>query len=182
MKRMAIAQRGYCRNERERLILVDAGLPDEHLYLEGRGAESLDRIKMKPGELLATVGGLRALGDSRRDIVAAAQHIHKMGAAILDVMTGHRSDQHGVDMLDRALARLRGELVMPVGQAESMQAKSVRARIGKRMAMREAMKFWRDPRLTTGEAIKRMSGWSARTAYLRLGKRGLPSGRLGNMN
>lgn len=158
---------------------MDAGLPDEHIYMHGCGVEALGRIKMREGERLATVGGLRALGDSRHDIVAAVQHFHKMGAIIVDVMTGRRSDQHGVEMLDRALARLKGELVMPEGKAQAMQAKSVRARVGDRMPQRQAMVIWRDPKLTIGEAVKRMTGWSARTAYMRLGKRGLPRGRLG---
>lgn len=179
MKPAAIANRGYARNERERLILVDAGLSDDHIYMEGRGSEALDRIRMRQGELLGTVGGLRALGDSRRDIVAAVQHFHEMGAAIIDVMTGRRSDQHGAEMLDRALTRLRGELVMPEGKAAAMQARSVRARVGGRMPRRQALAIWRDPKLTIGEAIKRMTGWSARTAYTLLGKRGLPSGRMG---
>jgi len=73
-----------------------------------------------------------------------------------------------------------GRPIMPPGKAESMQAKSVAARIGKRMPERQALTIWRDPNLTIGEAIKRMPGWSPRTAYLRLGKRGLPTGRRGN--
>ena len=179
MPKKLIAQRGYCRNERERLILLDVGMPDHRIYLEGRGAESLDRIMMRQGELLATVGGLRPLGNSRHEIVAQVVRIRKMGAAIIDVETKQRSDRHGAEMLDRALARIKGEITMPPGKAETMQRKSVRSRIGDRMPMRQALAIWRDPKLTTGEAIKRMTGWSARTAYLRLGKRGLPSGRLG---
>ncbi len=178
MRRKAIAHRGYARNERERLILMDAGVTDDHIYLKGRGAESLARITMRQGELLATVGGLRALGDSRHDIVAEVRRFREMGAAILDIETKWRSDQQGAEMLDRALARLRGEITMPPGKAQDMQAKSVRARLGKRMPQREALTYWRDPRLATGEAIKRMTGWSTRTAYVKLGKRGLPSGRM----
>src|SRR5580765_3526044 len=165
MKNPAIAQRGYARNEREELILIESGLKPEQIYLEGRGHETLSRIGMRSGELLATVGGLRVLGDSRREIVAAVQRIHKVGAAVIDVESRRRSDRHGVEMLDRALARLLGEIYMPDGKAKAMQTRSVRSRVGSRMGMREA--------------IKQMAGWSARTAYLRLGKRGLPSGRLG---
>ena len=159
---------------------MDFGLTPDRVYLEGRGHESLGRIRMRSGEILATVGGLRPLGNSRHAIMAELARIHAAGASVLDVATSQRSDHNGAEMLDRALARLRGEIVMPPGKAESMQAKSVAARIGKRMPERQALTIWRDPNLTIGEAIKRMPGWSPRTAYLRLGKRGLPTGRRGN--
>jgi len=178
-KAIARAQRGYARNARDEAILISSGLKAETIYLEGRGSERLGRIRMRPGELLAAVHGLRALGDSQRDIVAEASRIHAMGAAVLDIDTGQRSDRNGVEMLSAALTRLRGEIVMPPGKALAMQAKSIRARVGHRMAQREAMTIWRDPRLTIGEAIARMPGWSARTAYLRLGRRGIPAGRRG---
>ncbi len=181
MDAMASAKptRGYARNEREELILVAAGLKPDRVYREGRGAETIDRVHMRAGELLATVGGLRALGDSRRDIVEAVRRLHDQGAAVLDVETGFRSDRRGAEMLDRALAKLMGERVMPPGKAVAMQAKSLKARIGHRMPEREALKHWRDPRLTIGEAIQLMTGWSARTAYEHLGPRGLPAGPRG---
>jgi hypothetical protein len=182
MAKNAIAQRGYARNERDELLLLSLGLNSERIYLEGRGAETLDRIIMRQGELLATVGGLRALGNSRRDIVAATRRVHDMGAAVLDIETMARSDQRGAEMLDRAIADLNGELSMRPGQAREMQRKSVRSRIGDRMSQREAMKHWRDPRLSNGEAIRRMPGWSVRTAYMKLGKRGLPCGPIRNRN
>jgi hypothetical protein len=175
----AKAARGYARNGRDELILIDSGLKADRIYLEGRGFETLARINMRPGELLATVGGLRALGDSQRDIIEAARRFHDAGAAVLDIETGWRSDQRGAEMLDRALMRLRGERVMPEGKAAAMQAKSVKARIGDRMPRRQAAMIWKDPRLTIGEAIAQMPGWSARTAYALLGPRGLPVGPRG---
>ncbi len=72
-----------------------------------------------------------------------------------------------------------GRPIMPPGKAVAMQAKSLKARIGHRMPEREALKHWRDPRLTIGEAIQLMTGWSARTAYQHLGPRGLPAGPRG---
>ncbi len=72
-----------------------------------------------------------------------------------------------------------GRPIMPPGKAEAMQRKSVAKRTEGRIPKREAMGYWRDPRLTIGEAIERMPGWSARAAYMRLGKRGLPVGPRG---
>ncbi len=178
-KAIARAQRGYARNARDEAILLASGIKAEAIYLEGRGSETLGRVRMRASEVLATVHGLRALGDSRRDIVAEVARIHEAGAAVLDVETGLRSDRDGVAMLDRALARLRGERVMPEGKAASMQRRSVKARVGDRMPKREALGHWRNPRLTTGEAIELMTGWSARTAYIQLGARGLPVGPRG---
>jgi hypothetical protein len=178
-KANAKAQRGYARNARDEAILIGSGLKTSAVYLEGRGSETLGRIRMRPGELLATVQGLRALGDSRRDIVAAVKHIHSQGAAVLDIDTDERSDRNGVEMLDRALARLKNERIMPPGKAEAMQVKSVKARTNGRLPDRQALTIWHNPRLTIGEAIEQMPGWSARAAYMRLGKRGLPVGPRG---
>lgn len=178
-KAIARAHRGYARNARDEAILISSGLKAETIYLEGRGSETLGRIRMRAGELLATVHGLRALGDSQRDITVETRRLHEMGAAVLDIDTGHRSDRNGVDMLDAALRKLRAERVMPEGKAQMMQRKSVKARIGDRMPKREAMTHWRDPRLTTGEALLRMPGWTKRTAYHDLGPRGLPVGPRG---
>lgn len=169
--------RGYARNGREEAILAASGIKPRQIYLEGRGGEGLATVHLRKGDELFTVHGLRALGESRRDIVDEVERIKQLGAVIVDVETGQRSDVDGVAMLDAALARLRGEKVMPPGKAERMQRLSVKARIGDRMGQREALAIWRDPRLSTGEAIAKMPGWSERTAYLKLGKRGLPTGR-----
>src|SRR5262245_42164081 len=115
---------GYARNEREEAILAHFGVDPDRIWLEGRGAERLGRINMREGEILATVGGLRPLGDSRQEIVAQEERIRAVGAVILDVTNGLRSDQAGVFMLDAALRRLRGERVMPPGKAAAMQLKS----------------------------------------------------------
>lgn len=172
--------RGYARHAKDEKRLIAAGVKPSAIYLEGRGAERLERIKMRPGEALGVVDGLRPLGDNRRDIAAAVRLIHSWGAQVVDVETGKRSADDGVDMLDEALARIHGERVMPSAKiAKEMQAKSVKARTKGRMGQREALVIWRKPELTVGEALMQMRGWSAGTAYRELGKRGLPSGRRG---
>ncbi len=172
---------GYARNERDEAILAEYGIPPARIWLEGRGAETIGRINMRPGETLATVGGLRPLGNSRQDIVAQVERIRSAGAVVLDVLTKLRSDQAGVAMYEAALRRLRGERVMPDGKAKAMQAKSVAIRTAGRLPERQALIVWKDPKLTTGEAIALMPGWSARSAYNHLGSRGLPVGPRGRV-
>ena len=173
--------RGYARTAKDEKRLITSGLKPSAIYLEGRGSERLDRVEMRPGEALGVVDGLRSFGDNRRDIAAAVKRVHSWGAVIVDVETGKRSADHGVEMLHEALAAIHGERVMPSAKiAKEMQAKSVKARTKGRMGQREALVFWRDPTLTVGEAIMQMRGWSPGTAYREIGKRGLPTGRRGN--
>jgi len=171
--------RGYARNARDETKLLAFGLKPRAIYVEGRCAETLSEIRMRPGELLATVGGLRALGNSRQTIIAALHRVHAADAAVLDIETSCRSDKRGAEMLHHALARIKGEATMANGQATEMQAKSVKARLKGRMPIREAMAYWRNPDLRNVDAIALMRGWSDGTAYKMLGKRGLPSGRRG---
>jgi hypothetical protein len=168
--------RGYARHAKDEQRLIAAGLKERKIYLEGRGNESWGKWSMRKGEQLAVVDGLRALGSSRAQMVAAVSRVHGWGAVVVDAETGKRSDQDGVEMLDEALARIKGERSIG-NRARSMQVASVAARTKGRMPQREALKIWRDPALTSGEAIQRMAGWERGTAYKVLGKRGLPVGR-----
>lgn len=175
------AARGYARHPKDERRLIEAGLKPAAIYLEGRGREGWGNWKMRPGEALGVVDGLRSLGDNRRDIADAVRQVHGWGAKIVDVETGKTSADDGVDMLDEALARIHGERVMPnAKRATEMQAKSVRSRTKGRMNQREALAIWRRPELTVGEAIAKMRGWSQGTAYRTLGKRDMPVGRRGN--
>lgn len=133
---------------------------------------------MRRGEELKVVEGLRALGNSRKEIVAAVAMIHGLGAVVVDAETGKRSDKNGVEMLDAALAKIRGEKTIgSAANARAMQAKSVATRTKGRMPERQAMAIWKDPTLTAGEALAKMRGWERGTAYAALGKRGVPTGR-----
>jgi hypothetical protein len=169
-------EKGYARNSRDEERLIAAGLRERQIYLEGRGNESFGKWKMRKGEELGVVNGLRALGDSRQQIVARVSQVHQWGAVVVDAETGKRSDRHGVEMLDEALARIKGERTIG-SRAKDMQAASVKARTKGRMPQREAMAIWRDPALTGGEAIQKMTGWERGTAYKTFGKRGVPVGR-----
>jgi hypothetical protein len=168
--------RGYARHGKDEQRLIAAGLKPRQIYLEGRGNESWGKWQMRSGEEMGVVDGLRALGNSRSEIVDRVAQVHEWGAVVVDAETRKRSDRDGVEMLDEALARIKGERSIG-NRAKAMQEASVAARTKGRMPQREALKIWRDPALTSGEAIQRMAGWERGTAYKVLGKRGLPVGR-----
>lgn len=160
--------RGYARNERETERLRDKGVTV--IY---RGDQD-EPFRMRRGELLAVVN-LRAFGASRRAMVEAVKKVHGQGAVIIDIGSDKwmRSDQDGAEMLDRALANF----VPSAEHAREMQRRSVLARTDGRMAKRDALSIWRNPRLTNLEAVDLMRGWSLRTAYSKLGPRMIPPGR-----
>lgn len=162
--------RGYAATKADKERLAAAGVRVIYRAYDG---ETLDRFKMRKGELLAVVGGLRAFGEARRDMVDAVKRVHATGAAILDLDTNLRSDRDGVEMLHRALS--------PKGPsaefAAEMQAKSVRVRVKGRMDKRSALTIWRNPKFSTAEAIELMSKWTQATAYKQLGRRDVPAGR-----
>lgn len=160
--------RGYARNEREEQKLREARIA---IIYRGDRGEVLGRFKMRPGELLGVVN-LRAFGSARRDMVEAIRQVHKWGAAVVD-LNGLRSDRDGAEMLDRALVKF----VPSAEHARELQRRSVLARTEGRMHKRDAQSIWRNPRLTTLEAIDLMRGWSERSAYNVLGPRGVVVGR-----
>lgn len=177
-----MAKRGYARNSADQRRLVQAGLKDREIYREGQGRESFGNWKLRRGDTLLTVHGLRAFGDTRKAMREAVDLVQSWGAEIEDVETGDRTDAKGAQMLDDALARIHGErrIVSP-SRAREMQAASVKKRVKGRMPKREALKIWRNADLTIGEAVAAMGpGWSAGTAYRQLGVRGVPTGRRGN--
>lgn len=184
-------QRGYVRDfplwpaERQIELLVKAGLSKRHIYVEGSGAMTLSAIRMRRGETLGVAGGLRVLGTNRKDIVAAVGKLHAASAAILDVMTGERSDKDGVAMLDRALAKIHGEKTIKTkanaramgaigGKAKGRAAKRLR------MAQGEARSYWFDKSIRTNtEALAMMRGWTPITAWRKFGPSGRPPGAPG---
>jgi hypothetical protein len=170
-------QRGYARNAKDEKRLIDAGVPARSIYRQDRGAEQFGQWKMRKGETLAVVNGLYAFGVTRKAMMAALDQVQKWGAVIVDVETGHRSDNGSAKLLDLGLRRRHGELAMKDGQAEEMQEASVLARLKGRMPIRNAKVFWMNPELTTKQALHRMRGWSQGTAYRAFGKRSVPSGR-----
>jgi hypothetical protein len=121
-KALGTISRGYARHEKDELRLRAVGI--KTIYRGDRG-ETIDKFKMRRGELLGVINGLRAFGETRRDMVEAVKHIHAASAAIIDVESGNRSDRNGVELLNWALAKF----IPTPEQARAMQEASMVARL-----------------------------------------------------
>lgn len=175
--------RGYVRHwallpaDRQEKELVFAGLQPRQIYWEGRGVETFAALlkALRREQVVGVYGGLRVFGETRRQIMAALAGIEQRGGIVLDVESGDRSDKRGAHMLDRALARIRGEATIGDRAAE-LGALGGTARglaiAQRRMPAEKALKIWRDLRIDTATALSRMVGWSKPTALRRLGKSG----------
>lgn len=161
--------RGYAASAADEKRLKAAGI--KTIYA-GYSGEVPGKFKMRRGELLGVVNGLRAFGDGRREMNAAVKLVHSWGAAIIDIETGLRSDRDGVEMLHLALSPRR-----PSAVYQDMAAKAARVRVKGRMPKREALIIWRDPKLSVAEALDLMTKWTQGSAYRQLGPRGVPAGR-----
>ena len=161
--------------------LIRAGLKAGQIYVEGRSAECLDALvkATREGQLIGVYGGLRVFGETHRQITAAVTAIEARGGIVIDVETGDRSDRHGVRMLSRALACVRGEKTMGDRAAEigalGGAARGVALR-ERRMPEDRARKIWRDRSIDTATALSRMVGWTKPTAQRHLGRSGRPLG------
>ena len=137
----------------------------------GDKGETVDKIRMRAGELLGVPRGLLTFGPNRSDWLKAEKAISDRGAAILDLSTGLRSDRHG--------ARMFNDAQYPPRDKESYQeaqAKSVKARTGYTDATkRQAEKIW----FTEGLSIRKkeaLSGIPQSTLYHWFGKTTVPKG------
>jgi hypothetical protein len=180
--------RGYVRHwpsfpaKVQEAMLIAAGLEPRQIYTEGRGPENLAALvrAVRDGQLIAVHGGLRVFGDNHRQIAAAVAKIEQRGGIVIDVETEDRSDRHGVRMLSRALARMRGELTMGDRAAEigaaGGKARGIAAQRG-RMPEKQARKIWFDKKIDTATALSRMGpGWSKATARRKFGPSKRPMG------
>jgi hypothetical protein len=83
----------------------------EKVWMEGRGAETLASclvaFRERPGDL-HVFGGLRVLAGSRDGIVKAVRDLKHRKIVVVDEMNKERSDQHGAEMLDRAMRQILG--------------------------------------------------------------------------
>jgi len=154
--------RGYARDESDSKRLKAAGV--NTIYRADKG-ETLDRFKMRAGEFLGVVDGLRVFG-GKRDIGQAIKLIHSWGCVVIDAETGLQSRHDGVEMMRQALApKLRP------GVAEEMQALSVKSRIDDgRLTERKAKMIWHNLGYTVAEAME-LTGWPQSTMYFKFGPR-----------
>src|SRR5882724_9117930 len=129
--------RGYARNEKDEKRLRAAGVT-KPIYRADKG-EVPGKFKMRKGETLGIVDGLRAFGDGKGEMVSAVKLVHSWGASISDAETGLCSRRDGAEMMAKALGPKR-----PSKDYKEMQAKAARARTKGRMPKRDAQAIWYD--------------------------------------
>ena len=164
-------ERGFARNAADEKRLKLAGV--RLVYRNDKPSEEWGKWRMRQGELLGVVDGLRAFGDNPGPINDAIKLVRSWGAAVIDVETGLRSDLDGVEMLHAALLP---RFMTPDFLAE-MQKKSVTARTEGRMSESKARRIWFDGRYSVAEKLALMTKWSRRAAYAKFGKTDAGPGR-----
>jgi hypothetical protein len=177
--------RGYVRQirtwsaKRQDELLKAAGLTERAIYRDGDLPAAIKSLRK--GDRLVVGGGLRVLGDNRREITANVNKVRERGAQVMDAETGRLAGgDDGVALLSEAIARIAGEKTMAKpDQAKKMQAASVKARTKGRMGERDALRIWRNADHTVAEAVELMTGWSQANAYRVLGPREIPAGPRG---
>ena len=167
--KQTIIQRGYARGPSDEERLRAKGV--KNIYRADKG-QTIDKFRMRAGELLGVVEGFRAFGEAKGAMIAAERRVHAVGAAIFDVETELRSDRNGAEMMAVSLGVLR-----PSDEYREMQAKSVEARRKRsgRMPEAKARVIWFNPKLKRLEAAALMGkGWSPASAYRAFGPRTAP--------
>lgn len=154
---------------------LESGVSARGIYVEGRGAETLDAAirATRKGEALEVVA-LRVFG-GLRDIRATFDALKAKGAGVRETTTGRETWDDGIPLYHDAHRQLHGE-ASAGSRAEMARrgakggAKAAKNYKAKRMSEREARKIWRSAR-TAQEALVNMPGWSRQSAYRHLGKR-----------
>lgn len=164
--------RGYARDKKDAARLKAAGV--KTLYIQDEGEVLGESFKMRRGEGLGVVDGLRVFGATRIPIAKAVKLVHSWGATIIDAETQKNSRDDGVEMMNDALAPPKQS---PEYMA-ALQEASVDSRIKGRMPKKQAHKIWHgNPTLSNAEVLDLMPGWTEGTAYNHFDKRNVPAGR-----
>lgn len=99
--------RGYCRNREYLPALRAMGLVDKAIWLEGRGAETLDwclaSFRARPGRLIVAPD-LRVFGVARRDIATIMARLERARIRVIDAL--HPQDETVAEMLQRAFVAI----------------------------------------------------------------------------
>ena len=155
--------------------LLASGAVQKYIY-RGDRDERPDKIKLRAGECLGIVGGLRTFG-GKVAIKKVLKYFHDQGVTILDVETGQDSRTHGVEMFDAATGPRRQSSeynrMMAVQRSDAYRKKHGMASKG------EAQKTWHTPGLSVSEKMT-LTGWSRGALYAAFGRSGAPAGRRPN--
>lgn len=129
---------------------------------------------------------LGRLATTRRELGPALRAIEAKGAYIVEAATGRHSNKRddvrdmvldAADEIARDARALPRKLAQKFGALGGKASAKKRAAENGRMPKAEARGFWKDTSITNEEALERMTGWTAGSAYRHLGKSGRPAGR-----
>lgn len=126
--------------------------------------------KMRKGELLG-VFDLSAFGDKRGLMAAGVALVQSFGADVCEVETGAVAGR-GVEMLNRALAKVHGRDRKTKERASDMAKASRDKRREGWMPRDEARRIWGNrAKYTEQQALFNMTGWPRSTAFSEFGPR-----------
>lgn len=101
--------RGYARTKEQEAALRAHGLPAKAIYLEARGAETLEAclssFRDRPGALVIAYD-LRLLGSSKRAVADIMARLEKVGIRVRDI--AHPEDDTQAAMIQRANVAISG--------------------------------------------------------------------------
>lgn len=165
----------------QRKALIEAGVTEQAIYTDGRGAETLDACinSLRPGDELV-VSSLGRLTNTRKALAALIDRLHvQKKVVIVEALTGRRTDDTAV--LHRMILDAVDEIATDrrtLTHAEAVQYGKLGGAAVRKMNVsdEEGQKIWDDVSILTTEALERI-GCTSSTAYRRFGKRGLGAGR-----
>ena len=101
--------RGYCRHRDNCAAIKAAGVDDKALYLEGRGAETLEQciasFRGRPGRLLIAPD-LRVFGAAKKDVAEVMARLERAHIRVEDI--AHPEDGTIAEMMQRASVLISG--------------------------------------------------------------------------
>lgn len=160
--------RWYAPDQRALDRLVTLGASKAAIY-QGWKGQTPDKIRMRQGEVLGVVDGLRAFG-LKRAVRAAVENIHKFGATIFDHDTGQNSRDDLLAMYEAATSP-RQKLT----ETEKLARADARRKKSGQMLTRDAYEVWKGP--GTVEQKAHATGWSPSALNAKFGPSGAPAGR-----
>ena len=140
------------------------------IYVDSTPLDAIDHLR--PGDIFCIAGSLRILANNREGIKETMEMIRDKGCSVRDILTDRAASDHGIEMMADAIREIANDRTFHLDQKAAAEK---RWGTPKRMTLKDARKVWFNPSLTVADAIARMEGWTAGTAYRKLGKRNVPA-------